>query len=228
MKKIILVSGKLQSGKNTFADCLIESLIENTKETKIKQDSFALPVKTGSKADFKLLIDYLNNSVTFLKNRLNKSILYKLFFKKKVDKLLEQLFVTNEENWFENKNSITRIILQIYGNEIFRERVDKLHWVKMFLDRFEHDYSDYTIITDTRYANEIDYIKRKAKRDKNFEVVTVRIDRDIDRSNPVNGHTSETALDNYKKFDYFIENNTGNTISQLKKDADAIVKSIIG
>ena len=105
-KKVILVSGKLQSGKNTFTDILME---EMKKSISIDYDYFAKPLKNECKTVFSNLVDYLN--------------------KISLENNIPSLY-TNEDSWYENKNEVTRILLQTYGTDIFRELVDEDWWAK--------------------------------------------------------------------------------------------------
>ena len=125
MKNLILVSGKAQSGKNTFASFLSEQI--KKQNLTVVEDAFANGVKNGSKEDFKHLIDFLNNYAERVKAQVgvlrsfDKGLPEDPFLK--VDKILDEI-KTKDENWYETKNPITRLILQAYGTEIFRRRVD--------------------------------------------------------------------------------------------------------
>ena len=66
MKKIvILISGKIKSGKNQLADFMKEYF--EKQNLKVSSDYFAKAVKDGCKEDFKKLADELNNYVIDLK-----------------------------------------------------------------------------------------------------------------------------------------------------------------
>ncbi len=66
MKKVILVSGKLQSGKNTFAEMINEILTKKGK--KVTEDLFAHDLKEGVQKDFKMLQEVINKEVDSIIN----------------------------------------------------------------------------------------------------------------------------------------------------------------
>lgn len=70
------------------------------------------------------------------------------------------------------------------------------------------------IITDTRFQNEADAIKRKGG-------VVVRLERSGIK--PINSHPSETGLDNYR-FDYIIDNSS--SLEDLKSKMKNILQHI--
>jgi len=64
--------------------------------------------------------------------------------------------------------------------------------------------SDVIFITDVRFPSEI-----KALYDfkKDYNIITIRINRDLDREQSFNQHISETALDDFEQYDYVFSNN---------------------
>jgi len=212
MKRIYLVSGKLRSGKNQFSDYLEEKYTLDKVE--VVQDCFAQALKDGCKEDFKPLVDYLNKLQEEIKDTVE---LYNWD-----DEFLECVskMRTKDENFYENKNDITRILLQLYGTEIFRKRVNQDHWVKLMIDKIKKSDKQVFIITDVRFPNEINLVKNES----DFDVISIRVERDIDRSGKENEHESETALDTYNDFDHFINNN--GTLENLWNNMDSIYNEI--
>lgn len=187
VNRVILISGKLQSGKNQFAEYLKETFEQHGKL--VRCDLFAKGVKDGAKEDFKLLCDYLNTlDIPELK--------------------------TTEENFYEEKTELTRILLQLYGTEIFRNRVDKNHWVKQLIYRAKENSEYVSLVTDVRFQNEISLLKQ----DPDLYVCTVRINRTVNRIGVENEHPSETSLDTYSDWDFHITNN--GTLEDLREDAE--------
>ena len=118
-------------------------------------------------------------------------------------------------------------MLQIYGTEIFRNRVDDNWWVKQVFDRWCAYFSNKEIlngayiVTDVRFPNEINYFSQLM-----CPLVTVRVNR-TDKDNVVNSeHFSEVALDEYANFDYVIDNN--GTLEDLKKKAEEFCEKVFG
>lgn len=185
MKVIVLVSGKMQSGKNKFTDICMENL----KDFNVSYDYFAKELKDRCKQDFSKLVQFLNSISSSLPKELK-----------------DQLYTT-DENWYETKNPVTRILLQTYGTDIFRNRVDNKYWADRLIDNLKNSTSDIIFVTDVRFPSEIESVERVAE-ENDFLVTTLRINRPIDRSDDINNHESETALDNYKYFESIIENNS--------------------
>jgi hypothetical protein len=228
MKKVILVSGRLQSGKNQFAQYLYEAYILNN--ISVSQDLFAKTLKNDCKEDFKPLTRDINENLVKIKSMVQEHQKYLVsiyprhekFYKEPFDNLYGLIndLLTTEKNFYEDKNIITRNLLQIYGTDIFRKRVDNNYWVKLLIDRVKKSEEDVTIVTDVRFPNEIELLND----DPDLYTIAIRIERDIDRKEKTNQHDSETALDDYKLFDYIVENN--GTLEELWKSSDVIFEEI--
>jgi uridine kinase len=202
MKTVVLVSGKLQSGKNSFADMCMEYLKDKTNTS---FDFFAKELKERCKEDFSDLISFINK-------------LCETF----PPEIREQLY-TQDENWFENKNQLTRILLQLYGTNIFRNRVDTDYWAKQVVENVYNSESKIIFITDVRFPSEIKALQNM-EHDYGYNIITIRINRGIDRDAEFNQHESETALDNYEYFDYVFENN--GTVEELREKAENFSRMI--
>lgn len=193
-KKVFLISGKFQAGKNTFSEYMKE-IIEKKTNYKVSLESYAQLLKESCCEDFKLLIEYLNSlNVKELK--------------------------TKKENFFENKNTLTRILLQLYGTNIFRNRIDNDYWVKKTIGKIKQINSEVVFLTDVRFENEISL----PENDKDFDCVAIRIERDIERPANLVNHSSEISLDNYKFWDYIVENN--GTLEELKESSKEVFKEV--
>lgn len=89
-----------------------------------------------------------------------------------------------------------RMLMQRVGTEAMRKNVHPNVWVNALFADYEKRSSQVWIVTDVRFENEAEAIKKRGG-------VIIRLERDYHvKSN----HESETALDNYK-FDYVIKNN---------------------
>lgn len=203
MKTVVLVSGKLQSGKNSFADMCMEYLKDKTKTS---FDFFAKELKERCKEDFSDLISFINKLCETFPPE------------------IRELLYTEDENWFENKNQLTRILLQLYGTNIFRNRVDIDYWAKQVVDNVYNSNSNIIFITDVRFPSEIKALQNM-EHDYGYDIITIRINRDIDREAEFNQHDSETALDNYERFDFVFENN--GTVEELRMKAEDFSKMLL-
>lgn len=195
MKLIVLISGKLQSGKNTFADMLKEQLELNN--IKVGQDSFAITLKNMCKESFKPLTNLLNG--IFYHNSSNKH------------------FLTTDENWYEEKNDITRMILQIVGTDIVR-KINPNYWVDQFLERCINSDCQVILNTDVRFENEYDFPIY-------VPCLKIRVNRKMERIGDIHNHPSETSLDNINTWDYVIDNDSD--LDALKQYAISICNKIL-
>lgn len=208
MKTVILISGKMQSGKNVVGS-IIEKEIKYINKTS-KHLFFAKPLKDACKNDFQKVKEYFNSFVSDIIEKYNYVVPNELF--KDINKLLIE-----DENFYENKTELTRILLQIYGTEIFRNRVDENYWVDKLSNEIKNGKDDYYIITDVRFPNEIDYLKQSLVSDyQRYKIVTIRVERPLERNNIIHEHPSESALDSYN-FDYIINNSK--SIDELELNA---------
>lgn len=120
---------------------------------------------------------------------------------KEVASILTGVPSSNFENqWFKNQylhgwDMTARELLQRLGTDAIRDGLHKDAWVNALMNNYHQD--DNWIITDMRFKNEYDAIKR-------FGGIVVRLHRD--EIKPINAHCSETELDG-EQFDYTLVNN---------------------
>ena len=225
MKKVILLSGKISSGKNQLGEYLKSNL--ESKGMSVTMDLFAKDLKDGCKDDFKKLANCLDNIVEELTAQVD--VVFDNIHESKqgniqgLYKILEKLRI-NDHNWYEDKTSITRNILQLYGTEIFRNRVDNDWWPKQVLNRILKSDTDVTIVTDTRFPNEITVID-DYKHKEFFETYAVRIERIINTNKSISEHSSETSLDDWTEWSYIVDNN--GDLKNLEASAYNIVNDIL-
>lgn len=93
------------------------------------------------------------------------------------------------------------MLIQIgMGGRKYNERI----WIDHLFKRVDHNVVNL-IITDVRFLNEVEEIKKSGG-------VVIKIDRDID---PIeNDHGSESELLNFNEFDFIINNN--GTLDELE------------
>jgi dephospho-CoA kinase len=206
MKKlVILVSGKLQSGKNSLADILKEE-IQNQYKIPVATDYFARLLKEMCRDSFKPLTNYLNEIF---------SDVYEMegnFCGHDFQKL-----ITTDESWFEKKNNISRMTLQIVGTEIVRA-VNENFWSESFIKRTNDRKETIVLNSDCRFKSEIEQVE------KNFTTVCIRIERKMERNEIINEHISEKALDDKTDWDYLIHND--GTLEELRSEAKKIVQDL--
>jgi hypothetical protein len=197
-KTVVLISGKLHSGKNTFADALV--LHAKAAGLTVDMGLLALPLKDGCKEDFQDMAVYLKKQ-------------YQLLVDQGVPPAVVSWMLLEDENFYEDKTVLSRILLQIYGTNIFRNRVDPDYWLEKYLEKIIESTADLLVITDWRFPNECSVVT-EAGGHYDFRTVAVRIERpDLSRDGLENQHFSEKALDDYNLFDYTYINQ--GTLEQL-------------
>lgn len=224
---IIGISGKIKSGKDAIGkiiQMLAQGINSNTQITEYVNETDI----TDSDWEIKKFADKLKDIVCLLINCTREELEDRDFKEKELGEewwyYTDSLFnsTDSEQNLYsyskyhrQLKNDLNfyiikltpREILQLLGTEAGREIIHPNIWVNALFSKYTE--SSNWIITDVRFPNEIQAIKDRGG-------IVIRVERDdllrlgyLDK----NAHTSETALDNYKDWDYTIKNN--DTIEEL-------------
>jgi hypothetical protein len=225
MKQVILMCGKMQVGKNKLTEFLQTEFIK--KGYTVSIDAFAKGVKDNCKEDFKQLTYQLNNIAEEIRTNVynftnDRDAIFKQSIIAAFEYAVNKLKIM-DENWYENKTPLTRIILQVYGTEIFRKRVDDCWWAKQAQQRILNSNSDIIIFTDTRFPNEITTIN-DILYENQYQTTSIRIQRN-NNDNEFSKHDSETALDNWMEYNYIVDNNSD--LNELKNSAVTICNDIL-
>jgi len=128
-------------------------------------------------------------------------------------------YAKNILNWDGNEDNKPRNFLQQIGIEIVNKKIDD----KMLIRRIIEDikvyshYFDIISISDARFKEEIEDIKKEFK---NVKVIHILSDENKLTEEQKN-HITETALDNYNGYDYEIFNN------KIESDLKEKLKHII-
>jgi hypothetical protein len=101
-----------------------------------------------------------------------------------------------------------REIMQALG--AFYRTIDYGFWVREFDRDYRAGKNPDVIITDTRHINECEYVRKNRG-------ILIKVFRDTNEQIHGMDHESETALDDYKDFDIYI-NNSG-TLEELEQAA---------
>ena len=131
--------------------------------------------------------------------------------KKEADKARD-LYTLDRHNLSHIVKPTPRILLQQIGTDLFRNQLHPNTWVNATFADYQNDN---WIITDMRFPNELEAVKK-------HNGITIRINRGlVERTGKMiqgHEHISETALDN-AEFDYVIENDgtIEELIEQVKK-----------
>lgn len=207
-KKVILLSGKARSGKDTVADII-------SKNCEVERHAFAGILKKYSKEDFGQMTEQINQVL----NEFDKKVDLILFadseeyneFRKAKAWLKDQLYTFNESQWYDDKNLITRNVLQLYGTEVVRKRMGKeTFWVDKVIEEITQSTKELHVITDWRFKNEFNRLSECLVHgvllNDNYELITARISSNRSIVDQGNKHQSEIDLEDFN-FQYIIENN---------------------
>jgi hypothetical protein len=224
MKYLILLSGKINSGKNQFAKYLEEEL--TNKGLVVKQDLYAGDLKNYSVEDFRVLGEVLRNQANRIKATIgpffNTKYGLPVEMKDHIDSLIDE-FTFTKDNFYEDKTDITRVLLQTYGTDIARKRFDDQFWVKTMAKRINNDTkTDVIIVTDVRFPNELEDIHDFID---GWRIIPIRIERNIPRDALIQEHASETALDDYRFWEFIIDNN--GTLEEFKDSSKILSERIL-
>ena len=177
---IVAVSGKMGSGKDTAAEMLSYLLFCTDESTVTYQD----------------FVNYKRSCIKFPRTHAFADNLKKclsILLNVDVDRLNDRDFKNSSIEWL---NGLTvRQMLQKFATGV-RNEISEDFWIQSLFRKF-HPETDFWIITDLRYMNELSAIRK-------YESIIIRIIRnDVEVSN----HQSENDLDFYTKWDYVIDNN---------------------
>lgn len=91
-----------------------------------------------------------------------------------------------------------RQLLQEYGTEACRNGIDNEFWTKLMQVRLDKSETDYVLITDCRFPNEVNFVR------KNLGAVMHVIGKETMTSS--SSHASERSLDSYDSWDLVLDN----------------------
>lgn len=225
MTKIIGISGRKQSGKNTVANYFTGYIL---KKRNMVQDydisnNGQLEIKTTDSNNTSGwgIFDVTRKDNDFI-NYASKELwpYTKIYhfadYLKYLSVVLFDLDPSQVYGTDEDKNTMTkygqtaREFLQYFGTDVMRKIKDTV-WVDYTIKSILQEDSQLAIIPDVRFPNEVEAIKKA-------NGVVIRLTRDVHNSN----HPCETALDedkfDWNNFDYVINNN--DTITQLIHDVE--------
>ncbi len=124
--------------------------------------------------------------------------------------------------WDGEEETKPRDLLIHLGTDIIRNKIDQNFYINRLVQDLEvlSYFYDTFIVSDVRFPVEIEKVKEKYD-----NVVTIKIERDSEELNESQKkNITETALDDYNNYDYFINNN--GTLEELENEAKNIIKKI--
>lgn len=127
-------------------------------------------------------------------------------------------------NWDGKDETKPRELLQILGTEVIRQQIDQ----SFFVNRMTEDikvyayFFDAIIISDARYADEIDVIKSRFSKAISIHVTRPNFTNEL--TDTQKKHLSETGLDHYTNYDYVISND--GSIADLEDKVKKIIMEV--
>ena len=124
-------------------------------------------------------------------------------------------------DWNGDEDTKPRELLQQLGIELIKNKIND----KLFIRRIKEDievfsyFYDIIIVNDARLLDEIESLKSSYS-DSTF--IRVKSNDENNLTTSQKNHITETDLDNYKYFDYIIENNGSK--EDLKKQVEEILR----
>lgn len=243
MINVVVLSGKMHSGKDTFADNLKLELED--RGDSVYKIAYADSTKSDMVRIIKLLL--LGKNVDEVMKIMDIGFVYgykmtKIFNYINQD-FQENISLKSEFDSLSNKDLQSKLkqlkhyrsIMQIYGTEI-RRSLDKKYWINKILNKIRQISADNIsnsvdiIIPDGRFKNEI---KLSDNLDSSkYRVLTVRLEapneviKDRIKNDPNDqeeisketfSHSSETELDDFKDFDFFVDTTNQTMVESTMK-----------
>ena len=209
--KIIVITGKAQSGKDTSAE-FITKLITN-KGFSVKTYPFAKPLKEMCVNIFGLDQKQCWGSNKEKDTKTNIRWGDLPLCSEKLGELLASRFPKTKDDFMTGRE-----VMQILGTEIFRA-IDDNCWVRCVVSEIKKDNLDFAIISDARFPNEIEFLLP-------YDPLIIKLNRNTVHSI----HDSEVALDNYQFShlkEYFEINNQGMSMEQKNQYINNIILKYI-
>lgn len=214
MVHVVGISGKIGSGKNYLSEQFTKLLVQLGYS--VSETTYATPLKDDVTRIIQFVRD--NPTATYVAKEAEVTVA-------EAEKLISIIVPELEETpdltgW--RKTKAVRASLQFYGTEV-RRKQDNDYWVKK-IDSYVDKSADFVFIPDVRFVNEADWVKdfylgTLFRLEVPIEIRRERIlSRDsLNYSEEAFFHPSETALDEYKRFDSIVGStyNTEELISPL-------------
>jgi dephospho-CoA kinase len=134
------------------------------------------------------------------------------------------MYAKDISDWDGSEESKPRALLQEIGTDIIRKQIDNDFFVRRMVEdiKLYSYFLDAVIISDARFIDEIEYIKKHFKDTVVFNIVKSNLNTDL--TSKEQKHPSETSLDNYSKYDYIIDND--GSILELEDKIYNIIKEV--
>lgn len=219
-KKIILLGGNINSGKNAACDIIKEILGEDI----VERAYFAKELKDTCKETFSRYAVHLNQSVESVLDIIDEEGLNQ--YDQATD-ILRNLLI-KDHNWYEDKTDSTRIILQSVGTDLVKNKIDNEYWVKSAAQDVIESDAEYIVFTDFRFTDEylglITHCNARKAFTDTYRYYPISIERSANTESTIAEHASENGLIDFKSWYGHIDNN--GAIEQTKEQIEMLLYSI--
>lgn len=205
MPLLVGVSGVIGSGKDYLTEALRKEMTSRGRTT--EQSSFAKPLKNELTDIIKLIKSNRNKGNKLAGFIADKKDMTVEQAKLLVDTLSPDLNTSNVNGW--SRTLGVRSSLQILGTDIRRAQ-NPNYWTDLLLKEANSMDTDFVFVSDGRFPNEMDFFIEHGGVTFRLDVPENvleqrRMSRDGITYTPEQlNHESETALNDYDKFDYLV------------------------
>ncbi len=136
-----------------------------------------------------------------------------------------KMYAKEISGWNGQEDTKPRSLLQELGTEIIRSKIDNLFFIKRIIGDIEvySYYFDVITISDTRLPEEIENIKASFKNAVSINLIRPNFENSL--TGKERKHRTETALDDFKDYDYTIIND--GSIEDLNEKIKSIVNEVL-
>ena len=206
---LIGIVGKARTGKDTFAEMLAEEIFDQFGKRVVLM-AYAQELKLRVQKDFDLSYEQLWGNAkeepdTRYEKRLGTTCTGTDHYPP--GSIYPPVYWTPRE------------IMQAYGE--FYRSIDQQFWVNNLFRAIKDKEYEGVIITDVRHPNEADPIKDV----EDGYIIKVISNRDDKPGIHGANHISETAMDNYERVDFVVENDEG--LEELKQKSKEALQFIV-
>lgn len=218
---IIGISGKINSGKDTTSRLLLKN-IDETVFNITKHWNSELFVSNYEQFDW--VLSEKTKDWEFKKFAYKLKMFAGLLLNEDVEKFEDREFKKAylPKCWDKDDSEMSVRDLLIALGDGCRKTVHPNIWINALLSDYNPNNNPKWIINDLRYKNEAKALKELAEK-HNDQCFLIRINSD--RAQIID-NDSETDLDDYTNFDFYIENNKDTTVTDLEAQVRAILIKI--
>jgi hypothetical protein len=225
MKKMIVIGGELQNGKDTCAE-FISQYIQGQGLTASKI-SLATELRRHIETYFSPLFASLTEKIEDLEKQMQFFDNTPWVSKEPFLAKLQEIKTTKAQIWGD-KNFISRMVHQGLG-ECIRNEVDSTYWVRRLLANMDRS-SDVVIVPDMRWSSDGYFLMDTLS--GVYDITFIKV-KNLNKTHPnmsnktdirISQNSSENSLYDFENFSYHLE---ANNLQELKESSFKIAEEIL-